>query len=303
MARRLPPLNGLKAFEAAARSESFTRAAEELNVTQGAVSHQVKALEDILGLKLFHRERQRLILSEAGRDYLITIRDALDRIAVGTQRLLQRQESGVLTVSTSPDFAAKWLVNRLGRFAENCPDVDLRVAALTHHADFARDDVDVSIRHGDGHWPGLNVERLYSERLFPVCSPKLVTGRSRITKVADLLKFPLLRLEDAKNWTRLFEAAGVKATVGPGPVLNRASMLIDAAIDGQGIALARTALAAWDLINGRLVRPVEISLTMPKTYWFVCPKAASNVPKIATFRNWVFAEAADDTRRLKALAP
>jgi LysR family transcriptional regulator, glycine cleavage system transcriptional activator len=299
MARRLPPLNGLKAFEAAARSESFTRAADELNVTQGAVSHQVKALEGTLGLKLFHRERQRLILTEAGRDYLAVIRDALDRIAVGTERLFQRQESGVLTVSASPDFAAKWLVNRLSRFGEKHPDVDLRVSATAHYVDFARDDVDVAIRHGDGNWPGLEVERLYSERLFPVCSPKLVAGRSRITEAADLLKFPLLRLEDAKNWTRLFEAAGVKATIGPGPVLDRASMLIDAAIDGQGIALARTALAAWDLLNGRLVRPLDVSLRMANTYWIVCPKAASNVPKIARFRNWVLSEAAEDTRRLK----
>ena len=199
MARRLPPLNGLKAFEAAARSESFTRAAEELNVTQGAISHQVKALEVTLGLKLFHRERQRLILTEAGRDYLTVIRDALDQIAVGTERLLQRQESGVLTVSTSPDFAAKWLVNRLSRFAEKYPDVDLRVSATTHYVDFARDDVDIAIRHGDGKWPGLDVQRLYSERLFPICSPKLVAGRNCITKVANLLKFPLLRLEEAKN--------------------------------------------------------------------------------------------------------
>jgi LysR family transcriptional regulator, glycine cleavage system transcriptional activator len=303
MARRLPPLNGLKAFEAAARSESFTRAAKELNVTLGAISHQVKAREDTLGLKLFHRERQRLILTEAGRDYLAVIRDALDQIAVGTERLLQRQESGALTVSTSPDFAAKWLVNRLSRFAEKCPDVDLRVSATTHYVDFARDDVDIAIRHGDGNWPGLDVQRLYSERLFPVCSPKLVAGRNRITKAADLLKFPLLRLEDTKNWTRLLEAAGLKATVGPGPALNRASMLIDAAIDGQGIALARTALAARDLINGRLMRPVDVSLRMANTYWVVCPKAASNVPKITTFRSWVLAEAADDTRRLKALAP
>jgi LysR family transcriptional regulator, glycine cleavage system transcriptional activator len=303
MARRLPPLNGLKAFEAAARSESFTRAAEELNVTPGAVSHQVKALENTFGLSLFHRERQRLILTEAGRDYLPIIRNALDQIAAGTERLLQRLGSSVLTVSSSPDFAAKWLVNRLGRFAEKCPDVDLRVSATTHYADFARDDVDIAIRHGDGHWPGLDVRRLYSERLFPVCSPKFVAGRNRITKATDLLKFPLLRLEDAKNWARLFEAEGVKATIGPGPVLNRASMLIDAAIDGQGIALARTALAAWDLINGRLVRPVGLSLRMANTYWIVCPKAVSDVPKIATFRNWVLAETADDTRRLKALAP
>jgi LysR family glycine cleavage system transcriptional activator len=303
MARRLPPLNGLKAFEAAARSESFTRAAEELNVTQGAISHQVKALEGTLGLRLFHRERQRLILTEAGRDYLAVVRDALDRIAVGTERLLQRQQGGALTVSTSPDFAAKWLINRLSRFAEQHPDVDLRVSATTHYVDFASEDVDVAIRHGDGNWPGMHVERLYSERLFPVCSPKLVAGRNRITKAVDLLKFPLLRLEDAKNWARLFEAAGLKATVGPGPVLNRASMLIDAAIDGQGIVLARTALVARDLIDGRLVRPIGVSLRMAKTYWIVCPKAASKVPKIAKFRNWVLAEAAEDARRLKTLVP
>src|SRR5438477_9055095 len=303
MPRRLPQLNALKAFEAAARHISFTRAAEELCVTQGAVSHQVKALEAELGVKLFNRERQRLVITDAGREYLTVLRDAFDRIALGTERLLQRQSSGVLTVSTSPDFAAKWLVNRLGRFAERHPEIDLRVSASTQYVDFAREDVDVAIRHGDGNWPGLDVVRLYSERLFPVCSPKLVAGRNRITKAADLLKFPLLRLDDAKNWARLLEAAGVKATVGPGPVLNRASMLIDAAIDGQGIALARTALAAWDLINGRLVRPVDFSLRMANTYWIVCPKSVSSVPKIATFRNWVLAEAVEDTRRLKALAP
>jgi len=302
MARRLPPLNALKAFEAAARSESFTRAADELNVTQGAVSHQVKALEETLGLKLFNRERQRLIITEAGREYLAVVRDALDRIALGTERLLQRQSSGVLTVSTSPDFAAKWLVIRLGRFVEAHPDIDLRVSATTHHVDFAREDVDVAIRHGDGNWPGLDVTKLYSERLFPVCSPKLVSGRNRITTASDLLKFPLLRLEDGRNWKRLFEAAGVTAAVAPGPVLNRASMLIDAAIDGQGIALARTALAAWDLINGRLVRPIDASLRLSNTYWIVCPKVNAALPKIASFRKWLLAEAADDTRRLKALA-
>jgi LysR family glycine cleavage system transcriptional activator len=302
MARRLPPLNALKAFESAARSESFTRAADELNVTQGAVSHQVKALEETLGLKLFNRERQRLIITEAGREYLAVVRDALDRIALGTERLLQRQSSGVLTVSTSPDFAAKWLVIRLGRFVEAHPDIDLRVSATTHHVDFAREDVDVAIRHGDGNWPGLDVTKLYSERLFPICSPKLVSGRNRISKASDLLKFPLLRLEDGKNWKRLFETAGVTDAVPPGPVLNRASMLIDAAIDGQGIALARTALAAWDLINGRLVRPIDATLRVANTYWIVCPKAASSVPKIAKFRDWVLAQAADDSRRLKALS-
>jgi LysR family glycine cleavage system transcriptional activator len=299
MLRRLPPLNALKAFEAAARSESFTRAAEELNVTQGAVSHQVKALEGILGVKLFNRERQRLVITEAGREYLAVVRDALDRIAVGTERLVQRQTSGVLTVSTSPDFAAKWLVNRLGRFAEAHPDIDLRVSATIQHVDFAREDVDLAVRHGDGNWAGLNAVRLCSERLFPVCAPKLVSGRNRIRKAADLLKFPLLRLEDWKNWSRWFDAAGVTATAVPGPVLNRASMLIDAAVDGQGIALARTALAAWDLINGRLIKPFDVSLGLANTYWIVCPKATSALPKITAFREWLLAEAAEDARRLK----
>src|SRR6476620_9026872 len=183
MRQRLPPLNALKAFEAAARHESFTRAAAELFVTQGAVSHQVKALETELGLKLFNRERQRLVLTEAGRDYLAVVRDALDRIALGTERLLQRQSAGVLTVSTSPDFAAKWLVHRLGNFVEAHPGIDLRVSATMHHVDFA-------VGQGDGNWPGLDTVRLSSEQLFPVCSPKLLTGRRALAKPADILKYP-----------------------------------------------------------------------------------------------------------------
>jgi LysR family transcriptional regulator, glycine cleavage system transcriptional activator len=302
MLRRLPPLNAIKAFEAAARSQSFTRAAEELNVTQGAVSHQVKALEAILGIKLFSRERQRLVITEAGREYLAVVRDALDRIAAGTDRLVQRQSSGTLTVSTSPDFAAKWLVYRLGRFAERHPEINLRVSAAAHQVDFAREDVDVAVRHGDGKWAGLAAVKLCSERLFPVCSPKLVSGRKRITTPADLLKFPLLRLNDWNTWSKLFEAAGVIADPDAhGAVLNSASMLIDAAVDGQGIALARTTLAAWDLLNRRLIKPIDISMKTSNTYWIVCPNVSSKIPKIAIFRDWLLAEAAEDARRLSAL--
>src|SRR4051794_36351789 len=299
MPRQLPPLNALRAFEAAARSESFTRAAEELCVTQGAVSHQVKALEARLGIKLFNRERQRLVITDAGREYLAVARDALDRIAMGTERLIQRQSAGVLTISTSPDFAAKWLVHRLGRFAESHPDLDLRVSATAQQVDFAREDVDLAVRHGDGNWAGLDVVRLCSERLFPVCSPKLFSAGSSIARASDLLNFPLLRLSDWKAWTRWFEAAGVSDPVAHGPVLNSASMLIDAAVDGQGVALARTALAAWDIVNRRLVRPIDVSLRMAHTYWIVCPKVTARVPKIAMFRNWLLAEAAQDTRSLK----
>ena len=227
----------------------------------------------------------------------------MDRIALGTERLLQRQNSGVLTVSTSPDFAAKWLVHRLGRFADAYPDIDLRVSASLHHVDFAREDVDLAVRHGDGGWPGLDVARLCSEQLFAVCSPKLLSGRQQITRPKDVLKFPLLHLDDRKDWTTWLETAGVDGTsVSHGPVLNRASMIIDAAVDGQGVALARTALAAWDLINGRLIRPFSTALPLSRSYWIVCPKAASTLPKIKTFREWLLAEAAEDLRRLKKIA-
>ena len=300
MRPRLPPLNTLKAFEAAARHESFTRAAEELCVTQGAVSHQVKALEAELAVKLFNRERQRLIITEAGRDYLNVVRDALDRIAVGTERLLQRQSTGVLTVSTSPDFAAKWLVHRLGNFAEAHTGIDLRVSATLHHVDFAREEVDLAVRHGDGNWPGLDTVRLSAEQLFAVCSPKLLSGRRRLGKVSDILKFPLIHLDSRSDWTNWLQGAGIDdADVTHGPVLNRASMVIAAASDGQGVARARTTLAAWDLINGRLVRPFPESLRLSKTYWIVCPKATAGLPKIATFRDWLLSEASKDLRQLK----
>jgi LysR family transcriptional regulator, glycine cleavage system transcriptional activator len=302
MLRRLPSLNAVKAFEAAARSESFTRAAEELCVTQAAVSQQVKALELTLGIKLFNRERQRLVITEAGREYLAVVRDAFDRLALGTSRLIERQSSGVLTISTSPDFAAKWLVHRLGQFAD-AHEIDLRVSATVQHVDLAREQVDVAVRHGEGNWPDLHAVRLCAERLFPVCSPKLISGRNRITKASDLLRYPLLRLEDWSTWTRWFTAAGICNPILRGPILSQASILIDAAVDGQGIALARTTLAAWDLINGRLVIPIDVSLRTQKTYWIICPKVTASVPKISTFRDWLLAEAADDARRLRTLTP
>jgi len=299
MPRRLPQLNALRAFEAAARHVSFTRAADELSVTQGAVSHQVKALESELGIKFFNRERQRLSITEAGQEYLAVMRDALDRIANGTERLLQRQASGRLTVSTSPDFAAKWLVHRLGRFVEVHPEIDLRVSATMHHVDFAGEDVDIAVRHGDGHWSGLHVTRLCSEHLFAVCSPTLA---SKLTRPADVLKMPLLHLDDHTAWFAWLDAAGVTGTDAiHGPILNRASLLIDAAAGGQGIALARTTLAAWDLINRRLVRPFPVALPLSKSYWIVCPKATASLPKLTAFREWLLAQARDDTRSVDAL--
>ena len=305
MLRRLPSLNALKAFEAAARHESFTRAAEDLFVTQGAVSHQVKALETELGFKLFNRERQRLVITDAGREYLNVIRDAFDRIALGTARLTQRQSSGVLTVSTSPDFAAKWLVHRLGRFAEMHPEIDLRVSATMHHVNFAREDVDMAVRHGEGEasWQGLHGERLATETLFAVCSPSLLRKKSRTLTAADVLNLPLLHLDDHSGWQRWLESAEVNAPKYlQGVVLNRASMVIDAAINGQGIGLTRSTLAAWDLINRRLVAPFPVSMSLKTAYWIVAPPATADLPKIATFRNWLLAEAAADRKQVGSLA-
>ncbi len=304
MARRLPPLNALKAFEAAARHESFTRAADELNVTQGAVSHQVKALEAELGLQLFNRAPQKLMITEAGRDYLVVVRDALDRIAVGTERLLQRQSTGSLTVSTSPNFAAKWLVHRLGRFAEMHPSIDLRVSATLHHIDFAQEDVDVAIRHGDGVWPGLHVTRLCTEELFPVCSPRFLGGPHALRSPDDLIHHTLLHLDHRQDWSKWLDVAGVTgADLSRGPILNQASMIVDAAVDGQGVALARTALVARDLISGRLVRPFALALPVAYAYWIVCPMATAELPKIVTFRDWLLGEAAEDMQRLGEITP
>jgi Transcriptional regulator len=199
-------------------------------------------------------------------------------------------------VSTSPDFAAKWLVHRLGRFAEVHPEIDLRVSATMHHVDFASEDVDIAVRHGDGHWPGLHVTRLCSEHLFAVCSPTLA---SKLGRPSDVLKLPLLHLEERAAWFAWLDAAGVSGTDAiHGPILNRASMLIDAAVDGQGVALARTTLAAWDLINRRLVRPFPVALPLSKSYWIVSPKATASLPKLVAFREWLLAQANDDTRRL-----
>jgi LysR family glycine cleavage system transcriptional activator len=302
--RRVPPLNGLRAFEAAARNESFTRAAEELSVTQGAVSQRVKALEDRLGVKLFMREARGLKLTSAGREYLEVVRDALDRIAIGTDRLLDKQNSGRLTISTSPNFAAKWLVHRLSRFAELHPTIDLRINASMQHIDFSQEEIDVAVRHSDGNEPGLHVTMLYKEELFPVCSPRLLSGKNALTQPGDLVHHTLLHLDNRRDWSKWLEAASVTGVdLSRGPVLNQASMAIDAAVDGAGIALARTGLAARDLLAGRLVRPFTLSLSVDYAYWIVCPKASARLPKIELIRAWLLDEAAEDTRQLSELAP
>lgn len=292
MRRNLPPLNALRTFEAAARHLSFTKAAAELNVTQAAVSHQVKALEDNLEVPLFHRLNRRLTLTEHGVRYLPDVRRAFNLLRGATQELRAHGGSGPLTVSVLPSFAARWLVPRLGRFFKNHPDVDLRIDPSVTRSDFVNDDVDVGIRYGRGDDSGLRADRLMEEDIFPVCSPALARRPPGLQCPADLRHFTLLHDESHADWHTWFLAAGVEG-IDParGTIFTDSSMLIQAAIAGQGVALARRVLVADELQAGHLIRPFDLSLSTEYAYYLVCPLETAELPKIVAFREWVLAEA------------
>jgi LysR family glycine cleavage system transcriptional activator len=303
MTRRLPPLAALRAFEAAARHLSFTRAARELNVTQTAISHQIRGLEDLLGVKLFRRLARGLVLSEEAQRYLPAVRDAFDRLDAATAELLAGRAGGPLTASVVPSFAARWLVPRLGRFRALHPEIDLRISASLHLADFAREDVDLGIRMGRGHYPGLRVDRLFGEALIPVCSPALLEGSPPLRRPEDLRQHVLLHDDDHTGWQLWLELAGVEGVdAGRGPIFTDSGMVVQAAAEGQGVALGRAALAAWDLAAGRLVRPFDVSMPSDLAYYLVCPEATAERPRVAAVRAWLLAEAAAYARELEGLA-
>ena len=294
MARRLPPLNALRAFEAAARHLSFTKAADELNVTQAAISHQVKALEERLGMALFRRLNRALLLTDAGQGYLPPLREAFDRIAVATERLRAHDVRRVLTVTTLPSIAAKWLVPRLGRFREAHPEIDVRIDASLHLTDFSRENVDIALRYGRGTWDGMRSDRLMTEDFFPVCSPALLGGEHGLNEPSDILHHTLLHDDSRTDWTMWFLSAGIEGgDPTRGPAFTDSSLVLQAAVEGQGVALGRSALAAADLAAGRLVRPFGISLEAEFAYYLVCPQATVDHPKIASFRTWLFEEVED----------
>ena len=288
----IPSTSALRAFEAAGRLLNFTRAADELHLTQSAISHQIRDLESHLGVRLFDREPRGLRLTEAGRSYLPQVREALARLRLATDAVTVARHDAVLTVSVSPNFASKWLVPRLGAFSAAHPDLDLRISASRRHVEFTHGDIDLAIRHGDGDWPRLHVTRLCEEYLFPVCSPALLADAGPL-RAADLAAWPLLHDRSRDAWRHWLERAGsdAAATVS-GPVFSDTSLVIDAAISGQGIALARSALADLDLAAGRLVRPIPDAQPLPYAYWIVCPSGTAELPKIARFRGWLLAQTA-----------
>lgn len=300
MAQRLPPLNALRAFEAAARHLSFTKAAEELHVTQAAISHQIKGLEETLGIQLFRRLNRRLLLTEAGQAYLPPLTDVFEQIGAATRRLYQGEETGTLKVSVLPSFAAAWLLPRLLAFRERCPAIDVLVSASDALTDFNRDDIDLGVRFGLGKYPGLRIDRMFGEEIFVICSPALLTGDRPLKTPADLKHHTLLhdevaRNDDSPDWRIWLREAGV-TDVDPdrGPGYSHSSLVMQAAVKGQGVALGRSSLAADDLAAGTLVMPFGPVLRSNHAYYVVSPESTADRPKVRLFREWLLETAIND---------
>jgi LysR family glycine cleavage system transcriptional activator len=295
MATRLPPMNTLRAFEAAARHLSFTMAAEELHITQAAVSHQIKTLEEALGVRLFRRLNRAIRLTEEGQEFVGEVRKALSHLTMAMDKLAAPDAGGPLTVSVLPSFASKWLVPRLGRFRDKHPEIDVRIDPSNQLTDFRRDDVDLVVRYGKGEYEGLHSVRLMTEDIFPVCSPALLEGPNALSKPEDLRRHTLLHDDAYVDWAMWLLVAGVKG-IGQrqGPFFTDSAMVIQAAVEGQGVALARGALAAGDIAAGRLVKPFDIAIPTKYAYYVLSPKATSHHPKIVAFREWLVEEVASD---------
>lgn len=293
----LPSTASLRAFDAAARRMSFTDAAVDLSQTQGAISHQIRELENRLGVMLFVRLSRGIALSVAGQRYLPFARDALERMHAGDLAVRPRPNTDVLTVSCSPNFAHKWLVPRMGSFIEQHPTIDLRISASPRHIDFHTDDIDIAVRHGDGDWPDLAVTRLCEERLFPVCSPHLSPAVSSIRTPVDMNRYNLIHDQQRSGWAVWLKQIGADTDafdLDRGLVVSQTSLAIDAAIATQGIALARSALVTLDLAAGRLVRPLSDELPAEFSYWIVCRKANQSETNSRLFTEWLLQQASGE---------
>jgi LysR family glycine cleavage system transcriptional activator len=296
--RRLPPLNALRAFEAAARHLNFSRAADELSVTPGAVSQQIQNLEDYVGVALFKRTPKGLLLTDPAQIALPALREAFDRLAEAASMLTAAVDGRRLTVTVPPSFASKWLLPRLGAFEALHPDVDVWVSAGMELTDFASGEVDLAIRYGAGRYPGLEVIRLMQETVIPVASPELLANHP-LENLGDLASAILLHDgspdadESCPDWTMWLAARGVKGVDGArGPRFNQSSLVIEAAVGGRGVALAKRALAQADLDAGRLVAPFQIATAVDFAYYLVHPKTKGRLPQVKAFVAWITAEAA-----------
>lgn len=287
----LPGLRTLRIFEAAARHLHWSRAAAELHLTHGAVSHQVKALEAELGVALFDRQRRRVQLTEAGRQLAEGVRDGLDLLASVTARVRERGAGHALTISVLPSFAAGWLVARLGDFIAAEPSIELNLQSSTALADFRGDGVDAAIRYGGGRWPGVVTEKLLDDEIFPVMSPDFLR-RHAIDRPAQLLDVP--RVSSGRQpWTPWLLAAGV-APEEPRAMYSDAELAYQAAVRGHGAALGRTSLVADRLRDGSLVAPFSLRVASPYAYYLVYPEISQRKPAFVRFRGWLLHQLATD---------
>ncbi|WP_318460733.1 transcriptional regulator GcvA [Photobacterium leiognathi] len=295
-------LNALKAFEASARHQSFSAAAEELNVTPAAVGQLVRTLEEWLDTPLFHRTNTgkiRLMPTETAERALPDIRAGFDKLSQGLELLQQSPTCGILTVTVSPAFAAKWLLPRLDRFQTLCPDTDVRLDTNLKPIDFAIQRVDIGVRYGTGNWQGLVAEKLMDEEVFPVCSPRLLEQPERLSLPEQLLQETLihdLSMDEHTGfptWLAWLEKAGVEKHQSAHNIqINNSAAVLQTAIDGAGIALARSVMVKDDLAAGRLVRLFpEIQFDSPLAYFVVYKPESTELAKTQMFRDWLFTEA------------
>jgi LysR family glycine cleavage system transcriptional activator len=297
---RLPSLNGLRAFEAVARRGSCARAAKELRVTKAALSHQIRRLEEQLGIPLFTRHARGLVLSQQGKQYLPEVRAAFASLHAATDELLRTRSRRALMVSVTPTLASKWLLPRLAAFYAIHPEIEVRIQTEMRFVNFASQAVDAAIRYGTGAWPGLRSDRLeMTDVVFPVCSPALLNGPLPLRAPADLAAHTLLYVDYQRpEWELWLEAANIAPKVA-GDLLRRgrpfdiAYMALQATIEGLGVALGYAPYVEADIVAGRLVRPFDLSLPATAGFdaYFVSPDAAAQVPEISTFRDWLLADA------------
>ncbi|MGB6007278.1 transcriptional regulator GcvA [Castellaniella sp.] len=300
-------LNALRAFEASARHQSFSAAAQELHVTPAAVGQLVRGLEGWLGTPLFNRGpsgKARLVATDAALRALPDIRAGFDKLILGLDRLQEGAVGGILTVTVSPAFAAKWLLPRIDRFQSACPDTDVRLDTNHKSVDFVAQQIDIGVRYGLGKWPGLKADKLMDEEVFPVCSPDMWRRCRELCKPNDLAHETLIHdlsmtgHAGFPSWEAWMGKAGVAdaAMTWRGLRINNSAAVLQAAIEGHGIALARSVMARDDLASGRLVRLFpEISFALDVAYYVVYRPECSGLPKLVAFRDWLLSEAASQS--------
>lgn len=290
---RLPPLNLFRVFDAAARNGSFTTAAEELCVTQSAVSQQIRQLEDLLDVRLFRRLPRRVELTREGNSLASAVRESMALLAHACDRIADPKAPAVLCVNALPSIASRWLVPRLKRFMQLHPQIKVTLLASSDPVDFDRQDIDIAIRWGRGNWPGVRAEPLGRGRLFPVCSPALLREGPPLTGPQDLSRYTLLQAVNSSLWATWFSAAGAPGLAFDESLFfNDAGLMLDAAVQGQGIALASHLLVEQDLKSGRLVRPFETEIETEDGYHVLTSPEFSEKPVVAEFRRWIRLEAA-----------